>query len=205
MPCGSSPGARAPPEFACSSPQKQPEQSLPLPRVLCLNAASLLGANVESVSNALEVEVSPPVCEALHVHTHFLVQAFNNGLSKVIKDIKYLWRFIANKSLSRQDTLLTTSNHQRSHSIFPKTKKTYFIAHWHCSGEGYKVQTCLPAFQHPPVTYIPNMPKHCLFSKLPFCSAVSAADPILMCPDLLLQVFRASPLPLSEGDTFLAV
>lgn len=68
--------------------------------MLGLSAASLLGTNVANVSNALELEASPPVCEALYVHTHFLVWGFGSRLSKVgIQDLKYLWTFRTNESL----------------------------------------------------------------------------------------------------------
>lgn len=91
-PAAAAPVPVQPAELACSSPQKQPEQSLPFPRVLRLSAASLLGTTVANVTNALELEASPPVCEALYVHTRFLAWGFGSRLSKVgIQDLKYLW------------------------------------------------------------------------------------------------------------------
>lgn len=48
------------------------------------------------------------------------------------------------------------------------------------------------------------MAKHHLLSKLRFCPAVSAAGPILMCPEVLLQLqgVQGFSSPLSQGDTF---
>lgn len=136
------------------------------------------------------------------MHIYFLVWGFRSRLSKVrIRDLKHLWRFIANKkSVQRQDPLwwLAITKHpaafvSRLKGLYPTLARQQRKA-WRAN--------LPPAFQHLPLTYqtCPNTAQTRFVQQTAALPCGLSCRP---CPDVSRAAAGCSHLPHQKGTLLL--